>query len=328
MIKLLRYAKNPILKPRLNIWWEARSVLNPGATLDNNGNVILFYRAMGGDRISRFGLITSKDGYNFTKQNDYPVFESDPANLYERMGCEDPRITKIEDTYYITYTATSVHPATYPKEKFSTSMLPWRVRVSLLSTKDFSQFKRHGVIIHGVDSKNAALFPEKINDQYAILHRIHPDIWIAYSKDLINWYDHRVIARPGKTWDSVKIGAGNPPIKTEFGWLSFYHGVDKDHTYRIGIMVFDLENPAKIIYRSKNPILEPIKTYEKEGFEITFGKKISDVVFTNGVIEKNNQYFIYYGASDKYICLATIAKDELLTYLSKEINHKWTKKQY
>jgi predicted GH43/DUF377 family glycosyl hydrolase len=322
MFKLKKYSKNPILSPNMKSWWEARAVLNPGATLDSDGNVLLLYRAMGGDRISRFGLILSSDGYNFKKRNDFPVFESDPSDTYERLGCEDSRITKIGDTYYITYTATSVHPATYPKEKFATAMLPWRVRVSLLSTKNFSQFTRHGVIIHGVDSKNAALFPEKINDQYAMLHRIHPDIWIAYSKDMINWYDHRIIASPGKDWDRVKIGAGNPPIRTEFGWLTFYHGVDKNFAYRLGIMLLDLQDPTKVIYRSKHAILEPDKYYEKQGFEITYGKNISNVVFTCGVVEKDNMFFIYYGASDTYICLATCKKEDLFNFLRKEVKHE------
>ena len=321
MIKLKRYEKNPIIKPDMDHWWEARAVLNPGAVIDEKGNILLLYRAMGGDRISRFGLAKSKDGYNFIKQSEFPVFESDPADLYERLGCEDPRITKIDDTYYITYTATSVHQATYPKEKFATSMLPWRVRVSLLSTKDFNQFTRHGVILHGVDSKNAALFPEKINGQYCMLHRIHPDIWISYSEDLINWYDQKIIAKPGRTWDKIKIGVGNPPIKTEFGWLTFYHGVDDKSTYRLGVMIYDLANPSKIVFRSKEPIFEPYREYEKNGFEMSIGRKISDVVFTNGVIEKNNKFFIYYGASDSCICLATISKDELFAYLHKEIKN-------
>jgi len=319
MLKLKRYSHNPILKPRSDVWWEALAVCNPGVIYDNDKFTML-YRAMGGDRISRFGIATSQDGYKFSCQKDYPVFESDASEKYERLGCEDPRITKIEDTYYVTYVSASVHPATYPKEQFATSMLPWRVRVSLLSTKDFSSFHRYGVIIHGIDSKNPVLYPEKIDNQYVLLHRIHPDIWITFSKDLTNWYDDKAIVRPRKnSWDSLKIGAGAPPIKTKLGWLVFYHGVDSKFTYRLGVLLFDLNDPSKLIYRSKNPILEPIEDYEKEGFEKYGKKSISNIVFTSGAVEKNDELFIYYGASDKFIGLATVKKDELLSYISKDM---------
>lgn len=319
MIKLKRYKNNPIIKPREDIWWEANCTFNPAVIYDG-GKIHMLYRAMGGDRISRFGYCYSTDGINFKGFKDYPVFESDPSEKYERLGAEDPRIVKLDDKYYIPYVSCSVHPATYPKEDFATAMLPWRVRVSLLSTKDFHSFHRHGIILHGIDSKNPALFPEKIDGQYVLLHRIHPDMWIAYSKDLINWYDQKVIVKPRKqSWDSVKVGAGAPPIKTNLGWLQFYHGVDTKNTYRLGIIIMDIKNPSRIIYRSKTAILEPAKPYEKAGFEKIAGRSISDVVFTCGVIEKDEKYFVYYGSSDKYISLATIEKEELLKSISKQL---------
>jgi len=319
MIKLTRFTKNPIIKPRSDIWWEANCVLNPGVIYDGK-KIHMLYRAMGGDRISRFGYAYSTDGTVFKGFKDYPVFESDPAEKYERLGAEDPRIVKIEDTFYITYVSCSVHPATYPKEDFATSMLPWRVRVSLLSTKDFRSFHRHGIILHGIDSKNPALFPEKIDGQYVLLHRIHPDIWIAYSKDLINWYDQKVIVEPRKnSWDSIKVGAGSPPLKTDLGWLEFYHGVDKNYVYRLGIVLFDLHDPSKVLYRSNDPILEPNEKFEQDGFEKAGGKSVSNVVFTSGVVEKNEKYFVYYGASDKYIGLATVNKEDLLKEISSKL---------
>ncbi len=312
MIKLERYAKNPIIKPRENIWWEAKAVFNP-AVIHDHSRVHLIYRAMGADRISRFGHAYSTDGYNFKGFNEYPVFESEPSNLYERLGSEDPRVVCFDDIYYLTYTSASVHPASYPTEKFATATAPWRIRVSMLSTTDFVTFHRHGVIVPSADSKDAVLFPEKIDGQYVMLHRIWPDIWIAYSKDLINWYDHRLIIKPRRgSWDNLNIGSGAPPIKTKFGWLLFYHGVDHDKIYRAGIIVLDLKNPNKVIYRSTHPVLEPSEKYEKEGM-------VSNVVFPTGVINKDDRIFVYYGSADSTISLATIKEKELFDYLEKNI---------
>lgn len=312
MLKLKRFSKNPIIKPNPKNWWEANSVFNPGVVYDGK-KIHMLYRAMGGDRVSRFGYCYSEDGINFKGFKDLPVFESEPNDIYERLGCEDPRITKIDDTYYITYTAVSLYPATYPKSNFSTSAAPFKVRVSLLSTKDFQNFTRHGIILPDIDSKDAVLFPEKINNQYVLLHRIWPDLWIAYSKDMKYWYDQKIIMkiRPN-SWDSLKIGAGSNMLKTEYGWLNFYHGIDKKKVYRLGIILLDLDNPSKVIYRSENPILEPEKEFEKTGF-------VSNVVFTCGAIEKDDEYYVYYAGADKYICLATIKKEELLKEITEVI---------
>lgn len=312
MIKLKRFKDNPIIKPNLNNWWEARSVFNPGVYFDGK-KVHMLYRAMGDDRISRLGYAYSTDGIHFKGFSKYPAFESEKGNPYERLGCEDPRITKIDDTIYITYTAAAVYPANKPKEITSTSFAPFMVRVSLLSTKDFSSYKRHGILMPNKDSKDAVLFPEKISGKYAMLHRIKPYIWIAYSKDLKKWYGHKVVAENRNNfWESRKIGAGTNILKTEYGWLNFYHGVDKDKVYRLGIMVLDLKDPSKVIYRSDEPIFEPQKTFEKKGF-------VDNVVFATGAIEKDDNYLIYYGASDKYICMAHIEKEKILKEISKKL---------
>lgn len=312
MIKLQRYKKNPIICPRKKVWWESQSVFNPGV-IYHDGKVHMVYRALGGDRISRMGYCYSTDGYNFKGFKDYPVFESDPADLYERMGCEDARITRLEDKNYLLYTSASVHPATYPRNRFSTSVAPWRVRVSMLTTEDFQTYTRCGIVIPSVDTKDAVLFPEKINGQYVLLHRIWPHIWMAFSKDLKNWYDHRIVLRCRRnSWDSLKIGGGATPIKTEYGWLNFYHGIDADKIYRLGIVIFDLNDPTKVIYRSKDPIFEPMEKYEKEGY-------VKNVVFTCGSVEMDGKYLVYYGAADTCIGVATIDKDELLHKISKEM---------
>jgi len=308
-MQLKRYEKNPIITPSKN-WWEINAVFNAGATIFEN-KIVLLYRAIGGDSFSRFGLATSNDGWNFERYED-PAFEANLTNQYERLGVEDPRIVKIEDIYYITYTAPSVYAASvYRTKKFAPSLnhpAPWRVRPSLVTTTDFKKFDRKGIIIDN-DTKNTSLFPEKINGHFCLLHRIYPQMYIVFSPDLKIWQDEAVLISPRSgSWDSERVGAGAQPIKTPKGWLLFYHGTDNNHIYRLGIMLLDLVDPTKILYRSSEPILEPEESYEKEGLT-------PNVVFTCGAVEKDNKYFVYYGAADKVIGLATIEKDLLLSAL-------------
>ena len=147
------------------------------------------------------------------------------------------------------------------------------------------------------------------------MHRIPPDTWISYSDDLLNWQDHKIIARPREgLWDEAKIGAGGPPIKTEKGWLCIYHGVAwKDRrerkffgTYRLGVMLLDLENPEKVLFRSKYPILEPEQEYEEQGY-------VANIVFTCGTVLIGDELFCYYGGADTVICLATAKLNDLLS---------------
>ena len=265
------------------------AVFNCAAVYDGK-LVHMLYRAIGeyDGYISRFGYAVSEDGFNFQRFN-HPVFE--PQANYEAWGCEDPRITKVEGKYYITYTAL-----------YNRAFSEKGNRVALASTKDFKSFTRHGVILPEFEDKDAVLFPEKIKGKYVMFHRIRPDIWIAYSDNLKKWYGHKVIMRPRKNfWDCEFIGAGAPPLKTENGWLLFYHGVDENKVYRLGVALFDLNDPSIILARQDEPILEPKEDYEVYG-------DTPNVVFTCGAIEKDASFYVYYGASDKTICMATVKK--------------------
>ncbi len=300
-MELERYENNPMLLPT-EYWWENKAVFNCAAARFN-GEVHLVYRAIGEDGISRFGYACSENGLEVTERHSLPVYESVGDEL-ERLGIEDPRITLIGDTYYIAYTGASVYPCgeSHPT---STRGVPWRCRVCLLSTKDFRTYRKYGCILPNMDDKDAVLFPEKIRGKYVMLHRTFPNIWIAYSDDLVNWYDHKILmhVQPG-AWDCNRIGAGAPPIKTEDGWLELYHGVDDHRVYRLGILLLDLEDPSKIIGRSPNPILSPVKPWERKGL-------VPNVVFTCGAVEMNGHYHIYYGAADRVIGVATMDKKSL-----------------
>jgi len=304
-IKLERYVQNPIITPTQN-WWENQSVYNPGACIFEE-KIYLLYRAQGDDHISRFGKAVSNDGFHFERLSE-PVFEADANDPYARIGIEDPRITKIQDTYFVAFTSASLYPANQFGKIPGFPGVPFRIRATLAKTKDFKEFESFGIILPEVDSKDVVLFPEKISGQYIMLHRVYPQIWITYSDDLSHWDKGKILMEPKYNWEQDRIGAGPPPIKTSKGWLLFYHGVDKNAIYRLGLIFLDLKDPQKILYRHSEPIFESEELYEKSG-------KVSNVVFSCGAIEKDNKFFIYYGAADKVIGLATIEKEKILSLL-------------
>lgn len=242
--------------------------------------------------ISHFRLARSMDGEHFKVDEKPFIF---PANKYESFGIEDPRVTKIDDSYYITYSAVS---------KFG-------IVVMLSSTDDFKTFENLGAIF-ATENKDVALFPEKINDNYYALNRpISPSIgnaviWISESTNLLHWGNHKVLieTRDGK-WDCKKIGAGSPPLKTDLGWLEFYHGVDDNDRYCMGALLLDINDPSKILARSSEPILEPIIEYETKGF---FG----NVVFSCGTIVNHGVIHMYYGVSDDSMAYAQFKLKDVL----------------
>jgi len=221
-MQLQRYNKNPILKPRAEHPWEVRAIFN-GAAVYHNKLFHMLYRAVAPNLVSTIGYAVSQDGFDWLRL-DRPVLE--PANEFETKGVEDPRVTRIEDTFYMTYTAYSEHG----------------MRVSLAASSNLIAWERLGVILPDEDNKDAALFPEKIGGRYCLLHRRPPDVWIARSDDLLHWTDHQVIIRPRPgTWEALKIGAAGPPVKTDHGWLFVYHGVGEDKVYRLGVALLDLQ---------------------------------------------------------------------------------------
>jgi len=195
-----------------------------------------------------------------------------------------------------------------------TEVSEFGVGVGLIITKDWRNFKREGMIFPP-HNKDSAIFEEKINNKYFALHRpSSPElggnyIWLAESSDLIHWGRHKCIAtsRPGK-WDSVRVGAGAAPIRTDKGWLEIYHGADNNNRYCLGALLLDINDPSIVIARSAEPIMEPVQPYEQTGF---FG----NVVFTNGHYTNGDDLFMYYGASDEVICGARFSISEILSTL-------------
>lgn len=304
---LHRFIGNPLLEPISEHDWESKYVLNPGA-LRIDDKVYLFYRAVGKDNVSYIGLAIT-DGYRVLERLPEPVFS--PVIPEEIMGCEDPRLIIIEDRIWMLYTAYDGNIA---------QIAAASIDIQDFLERKYDQWQREGLAFKNIWDKDAILFPERIKGKYILYHRIEPSMWITYMQELTFpcWEKHAIIIgpRPGRMWDSLKIGAGAQPIKTRYGWLLIYHGVDYNYVYRLGVILVDLENPQKVIYRSPNPILEPVEDYEL-GLS---GGWVPNVVFTCGavassdkeILEDDDEILVYYGAADTSIGLASATLAELI----------------
>ena len=191
----------------------------------------------------------------------------------------------------------------------------------LAVSKDLKKWKKLGRITDPrFDDRDVVIFPEKINDKFVMLSRgmercgkgfenKNPAIYISFSDDLQIFDNYKLLMKGETDWESLKIGASTPPIKTNEGWLLIYHGVDKkDSIYRVGAVLLDLCDPTHILYRTKDYIFEPEEKFETDGF-------YNGCVFPTGIVNKKGKLFIYYGAGDKFIGLATCELNELIKFL-------------
>jgi len=245
--------------------------------------------------MSHIRIARSRDGLNF-KVDESPFIY--PVDSTEKYGIEDARITLIDGRYYLNFAVIS-------QDSWSTA---------LAVTDDFVNIERKGIIFHP-ENKDVAIFPQKVAGKYMALHRPNnsgfgkASIWYAESPDLLHWGNHKCIARPRDTkWESMKIGGGAPPVKTTRGWLIIYHGKGDNSTYSLFAMLLDLEEPWKVVGRAQTPLLTPDEPYETQGF---FG----NVVFSNGVVEKDSKLYIYYGAADDTSCVAVTDVGSILETL-------------
>jgi len=304
---LIKHESNPIITPDANNSWEAWQTFNPSAILIND-KVHFLYRAIGQDGISRFGYAASNDGFVINERHFSPAYTHNirqraSFNVFSYFsggsfgGAEDPRIVRIdnEDILYMTYTACDQG---------------LRVALTSINLQDFLDKKwnwKPPILISPPDEvhKNWVIFPEKIYGKYAVLHSINPEISIEYF-DSLNELDGNNFIQSHyggqlrkNCWDAWVRGAGPPPIKTEYGWLVFYHAmIANDFSkYKVGAMLLDTNDPTKVLARSPEPILEPDQIYENNGFK-------AGVVYASGAVIKNGTLLVYYGASDSYVCVA------------------------
>lgn len=334
-MKLEKCLNNPILKPNEKNDWENLVVCNPGVWYEK-GQFYMLYRAAGDDKdhIIRFGLAVSNDGVNFERTNDKPAFEPSTDGP-DSGGVEDARIVKFGDNYYVTYAYRPFPPGQYWNFEHDVIQVPnvdeyapavYRKSIAnsgLAMTRDFKNWKRLGRLTQSnLDDRDVILFPEKINGKYALLHRPKewigkeygcekPAIWISFSDDLMVWNEksHLLISGIEGTWEE-KVGGSTPPLKTKDGWLIIYHGVENGGQgyYRVGAALLDLEDPRKVIARAKDFIMEPEHDYEIEGF-------YKGCVFPTGNVIIDDTLYVYYGAADKYVGLATCRVSDLLNFI-------------
>jgi beta-1,2-mannobiose phosphorylase / 1,2-beta-oligomannan phosphorylase len=293
---LLRVAERPVQRAdrisvpcidfrtgKVRVRYYERSV--PGLNI-SDPRIVLYKEEVFLTSLSHLRLAWSSDGVHFIVDRKPTLW---PEGEYETYGIEDPRVAKIGMRYYISYSAVSEH----------------EVGVGLAWTADWQKFHREGLILHPFN-KDTCLFQGAKKNRYWVLHRpsgvMWPRnwMWISESQKLTCWGRPRCLARtrPGK-FDSVRLGAGAPPILTKKGYLEIYHGADKAQRYCLGAMLLDPRNPRKILARSERPLMAPIAPYEQKGF---FG----NVVFTDGVLVRGDELWIYYGASDSVTCLGKV----------------------
>ncbi|MGE0078016.1 MAG: glycosidase [Bacteroidales bacterium] len=332
---LKKYENNPILSPNTDNDWESLVVCNPGV-YHENGQFYMLYRAAGNDNehVIRFGLATSNDGFNFKRTSNKPTLVPNPDG--PDAGCiEDARVVKFDDYYYITYAFRPFPPGQYWKFAHDVVLTPNVgtnaplflknniANSGLAMTKDFKTWLRLGRITQSnMDDRDVILFPEKINNKFAMLHRPkewvgdeygtkHPAIWIRFSDDLLVWNEPSQLLIKGidNSWEE-KIGGSTPPLRTEHGWLTLYHGVENGGKgyYRVGAILLDLNDPTKVLGRTKNWIMEPEHYYELEG-------PYQGCVFPTGNTIIDDTLYVYYGAADKYIGVATANVNELIEYI-------------
>jgi predicted GH43/DUF377 family glycosyl hydrolase len=302
---------NPILTA--NNWpYPINSVFNAGATLLSDGTTLLLCRVEDRSGLSHFCAARSVNGVDGWIIDPKPTLSPDAENFPEELwGIEDPRITFVEELkkFVVVYTA-------YTRDGPG---------VALALTEDFQNFERYGVIMPPED-KDAALFPHRINGNWAMIHRPvsapRAHMWISYSPDLKNWGNHILMmdARKGAWWDANKIGLSAPPIETPGGWLVIYHGVKQSCggcIYRLGLALFDLEKPEICLKRGNEWMFAPEEPYEQRG-------DVGNVVFPCGVtINKDGDSInIYYGAADTCIALATGSIKEMLAWLDQHNSPK------
>jgi predicted GH43/DUF377 family glycosyl hydrolase len=318
---LQRLATNPIIRPSDISFVRASGTFNPGVTIDRaSDKVVLLVRVFEeASRRSLLGLALSADGERIDEIWDRPAVARDAP--YEQWGVEDARVTYLvaEERYAITYTG-------YSRDG---------PRVCLITTDDLlspTRYRRHGPRIAG-ENKNCVILPEKIDGQYVIIHRPMPRMVCVRVKSLEDEWPVDGVALVGprpNTWRSARVGAGAPPVRTDIGWLLPFHGattIEEGNVYSMGWCVLDLKKPEKVLYVSDAPALTPEAPYEIERNAIpqvdmaNFRTGVR-VIFPQGLVERGDDYLVYYGAADVSVAGARVNKRELIASLVEAIRLK------
>jgi predicted GH43/DUF377 family glycosyl hydrolase len=301
-----RHARNPVLTAA--DWpYPVNAVMNAAATLVDD-DTVLVCRVEDRRGISHLALARSPDGSGGWEIGKAPLLAASPDHPEEEWGLEDARVTRVDELgcWVVVYTAFGRGGP----------------GISLATTTDFESFERFGVVMTP-ENKNGALFPRRVAGEFVLLHRPVSSfgggsgIWLSRSPDLRSWGPPVLVlpAREGGWWDSVRLGAGPPPIETASGWLLLYHGVRQTVSgalYRMGAVLLDLDDPALVLARSPDWLLGPVTDYERVG-------DVPGVVFPCGLVSPpgSDELRVYYGAADTCIGLASASLAQLLGYLAR-----------
>lgn len=308
-----RYNQNPIIAPRPEFAWEAKATFNPGAIYEA-GRVHIIYRAMSHDDTSVWGYAASSDGMHIDERLPEPIYQ--PREIFSQKlrpgnsGCEDPRITKIDDRFYVFYTAFDGYT---PRVAFTS------IKITDFLSKWWNWDPPKVISSPLLVDKNAGLLSEKINGKYVIFHRIEHDIYIDYVDELTfsqeRWLPNKLnllkaTRDANKNIFVEKIGISAPPIKTKYGWLLFYHWVISSKNpcqYNVGAALLQLDDPS-IVLKKDVLLMEPETDYEKIGIK-------PDIIFPCGAVLIKDEIFLYYGGADKVIGVAKIGLKEVVKML-------------
>ena len=295
-----RYSENPIIQ-RNPIQGVAR-IFN-SAVIPYQNEFIGVFRGEQKNGVPMIYLGKSKDALHWEFEQEKINFTDENGQPFMPIYAYDPRLVRVEDTYYIIWCQDMYGAA-----------------IGMAKTKDFRTFTRleNPFLPY---NRNAVLFPRKINGKYIMLsrpcdngHTAFGDIFLSESKDLEYWGHHRhVMGRTDSWWESLKIGGGAAPIETTEGWLIFYHGVCNTcngYVYSIGAAVLDLDNPSKVLHRCEDYILTPEEWYEERGF-------VQNVCFPCATLHdsETGRIALYYGCADSYVGTAFTTAEEIYEYI-------------
>jgi len=338
-LEIKKCSENPVVRPG-KFPWRMVATMNP-AVIYENGKFTMFERVAGSLHPFQcfLGMLESEDGINWKHKFDEPVVTGEMVG-FKYGSVQDPRIVKIDGEYLMTF---AFRPFSYDTNTtgygvpisfqhkypgFSGETKDNQSRSGILRSKDMVNWEFVAWITQGeIDDRNNILFPEKINGKYVLLRRPSrfvdtavkftesPGIKISYSDDLKAWSEPETVILPAYKWEGNRIGGSTPPIRTEHGWLTTYHGVENENLelnrvcYRMSAMMLDINDPTKVIARCKTPLMEPEHYYEK------VGHYIPNVIFPTSAVNVKGILYIYYGCCDTAIGLATVPLKDLIEHV-------------
>src|SRR6478672_2666075 len=342
---MIAVKKEGVLLRKTNLDFENEGVLNP-AVISDGDRIHVFYRAVSKGNYSTIGYCKLREPLVIEERLDKPLFSREYG--YESHGMEDPRITKIDGLYYLSYTAydgvnalgalaVSSDLKRFNKLGLIVPRISYDTFSRLAETNSMINGKYLRYNLHGgmhqdagkevfVWDKNVIFFPRRINGKLYFLHRVRPDIQIVGVNNLEEltdefWehyflqFDKGIVLTPEHKHEVSYIGGGCPPIETEHGWLLIYHGVHdtiKGYVYSACAALLNLQNPQKEIARLPYALFKPEYDWELSG-------EVNNVCFPTGTVSSGDTLYIYYGAADEQIACASVSISALLKEL---INNK------